>query len=290
MNVPVVSVVIPVYNCRRYVCEAITSALDQRGVDLEVVVVDDESTDGTDVEVRERFSQEPRVRYIRQQHSERAVARNRAVAEAVGEWVAFLDADDLWLPGKISRQLALAKTTQADLIHGGVMIMDEHGHLEKPFVGKCDPGVTEGAIGDAVLRSNRMLCCTVMARRERVLAVGGFSTDRRLLASCEDWLLWTKLCWEGTAAYVDEPIACYRVHSRNTYQQASAETYRIMVEELLSWVPESGRRRVRRVASLWFKDRIDEGRAKGFPTSKYWVSAVRVVGLRFLMNLKSTVP
>ena len=99
---PRVSVLIPTYNCARYLGEAIDSVLAQTFQDFEISVVDDGSTDDT-ARVVARY---PRVRYIRKEHSGISVTRNAAVAAATGEIVAFLDADDLWTPDKLSKQVA----------------------------------------------------------------------------------------------------------------------------------------------------------------------------------------
>src|SRR5208283_2367398 len=106
MNDPLVSVVIPTYNCGRYICETVESALGQTYSPVEIIVVDDGSTDDT----RERLTTYgDRVRYIYQQNTGPAVARNRGVQDAQGDWIAFLDADDLWLPYRLELQVELLR-------------------------------------------------------------------------------------------------------------------------------------------------------------------------------------
>src|SRR5215212_11526906 len=101
---PLVSVVIPTYNRRRLVVEAVESALAQTYRPLEILVVDDGSTDGTEAELH-RFGSA--VRYLKQPNQGAAAARNRGIRAATGELVAFLDSDDLWAPAKIEKQVAL---------------------------------------------------------------------------------------------------------------------------------------------------------------------------------------
>src|SRR5438874_1191114 len=101
---PDVSVIIPAYNCAAYIGPAIASALSQRDVAVEVIVVDDGSTDET-WHVLERFGDA--IRTLRQANAGPAAARNRGARSAAGAWLAFLDADDEWLPEKLARQLAL---------------------------------------------------------------------------------------------------------------------------------------------------------------------------------------
>ena len=103
MSAPLVTCVIPVYNGERFLGAAIRSALGQTYTNLEVIVVDDGSTDGT-AEVAQAFSH--RVKYLYQDNAGPAAARNRGIAEAEGEFLSFLDADDLWVADKLARQLA----------------------------------------------------------------------------------------------------------------------------------------------------------------------------------------
>lgn len=113
-----VSVVIPAYNHGRYLGEAIASVLAQTCSPMEIIVVDDGSTDDT-AAVARRF--EPHIRYVYQQHSGAAAARNHGVELATGEYLSFLDADDLWVADKLARQMAaLVRTPGLDMISGHV--------------------------------------------------------------------------------------------------------------------------------------------------------------------------
>src|SRR5215216_1764150 len=98
-----VSAIIPTYNSARYLTEAVDSVLAQTVEDVEVVVIDDGSTDETELLMRGYGS---RVRYLRQQNGGVARARNRGIEESRGQYVAFLDADDVWVPNKLERQVA----------------------------------------------------------------------------------------------------------------------------------------------------------------------------------------
>jgi glycosyltransferase involved in cell wall biosynthesis len=106
---PLISVIIPTYQRAHAIGNAIESVYAQTFQDWEIVVVDDGSTDGTE-ELLKQYA--PRVRYFRQENRGPSAARNYGIREACGEWIAFLDSDDIWLPEKLSRQLELA---QADL-------------------------------------------------------------------------------------------------------------------------------------------------------------------------------
>src|SRR3954466_14096555 len=103
---PDISIVVPAYNVAGYLAEALRSALAQKGVTLEVIVVDDGSTDGTS-KVIALFAGDPRLRVIRQANAGLPAARNTGVAAATGRYVGFLDGDDVWLDGKAARHVEL---------------------------------------------------------------------------------------------------------------------------------------------------------------------------------------
>ena len=124
---PAVSVVIPAYNCDRYIADAIESVLRQTRRADQIIVIDDGSTDGTDVVIRQY---EDRVSYVRQQTgpSGAAAARNRGVALARGDFIAFIDADDIWLADKLRQQLDLLLTNPAlDAVFCHIEIFHERG-------------------------------------------------------------------------------------------------------------------------------------------------------------------
>lgn len=110
-----ISIIIPAYNAGRTIEDTLSSALAQRGVELEVIVVDDGSTDGTAGAVERICEQDKRVRLIQQHQGGVARARNLAIAAAKGNYVAPLDADDLWHPEKLSQQLSLLRESPADV-------------------------------------------------------------------------------------------------------------------------------------------------------------------------------
>ena len=140
---PTVSVVIPTYNYGRYICETIDSALAQTYKPLEVIVVDDGSTDDT----RERLAAySDRIRYILQKNSGPAAARNTGIVAAQGEFVALLDSDDLWLPEKVERQVALYLREQdAGIVATQRFAIDETGQ-------RLDYEVQRTEVVDGILR------------------------------------------------------------------------------------------------------------------------------------------
>ncbi len=213
-----VSIVIPTRNRRDLLALALASALGQRDVDIEILVVDEASTDDT-AEMVTRVC-DPRVRLVRHEVAlGKAAARNRGVEQATGVWIAFLDDDDLWAPDKLALQLRAASATGLHWSYtGAVNVTTDHR-----IIGGAPPRPGE-EVAAALPRVNGVPggCSSVMVRRS-ALPAGGFDGRYRL---CEDWDLWIRLAQTGPPACVRQPLVGYRVHAGNS----SADTTRLLTE------------------------------------------------------------
>ncbi len=210
---PFVSVVIPTHDRRDLAMHAIRSVLRQRDVDLEVIVVDDGSRDGTGDAVRSLS--DPNVRVLRHDRpSGVATARNTGIEAAQGEWIALLDDDDLWAPDKVKAQLEAARDAGRDWVYAGAVEIDQDGR----YLGG-DPPPSPDALMRVLTKRNLMPagCSNVMVKSELMSRAGGFEPTLRHLA---DWDLWLRLARYGPPAYVPEPLVAYRVHDA----QASMDT------------------------------------------------------------------
>ena len=216
---PDVSVVIPTHNRRRLLGQAVRSALGQVGVEVEVVVVDDGSSDGTGDVVASLG--DDRVRLI--QHRRPlgvAAARNAGAGAARGAWVALLDDDDLWAPDKLKRQLEAASAAEAGWVYAGVVEIDAEGRL---LGGGVPPSPEELLAG--LRRRNLMPAgsSNVAVRSDLLSATGGFDPRLRHLA---DWDLWLRLAGLGPPACVPAPLVAYRLH----HGQATLDTTGMLAE------------------------------------------------------------
>lgn len=201
-GLPLVSVVIPTFNGAHFLAQTIESALAQTYPSLEVIVVDDGSTDETPAIVAAFGS---RVRYVRQANAGTAAARNRGILEARGEYIALLDHDDLWLPRKLERQLPVFAT---DPLIGVVFARIEFFRTETGEVtAQYFPG---SELGPHDLLAHRVLPIqTVVFRRSALEAVGPFDV---CLRGTDDWDLGIRLSARFRAIGVPETLARVRLH------------------------------------------------------------------------------
>jgi glycosyltransferase involved in cell wall biosynthesis len=202
-----IAVVIPAYNAEPFLGETLESVLRQTLRLRKVVVVDDGSRDGT-AAVAERFGAQ--VTLVRQENQGVARARNVGAAHTDTEWLAFLDADDVWQPEKIERQAEVACEEKVAAVLCGMRIVNDQGRTleERP------PGADLGL--EALLRHDdripQGLASTILMRRDLFNAVQGFDPS---LATMADWDLMLRLRLEGPFGYVDEPLVLYRRHVGN---------------------------------------------------------------------------
>lgn len=231
-----VSVIIPTYNRGHCVTDAIDSALGQTHRAVEVVVLDDGSTDGTDGLIAERYRHEPRVRYVQQANAGVVAARNAALERCTGDYVAFLDSDDTWFPWKLELQLAaLTAEPRAGMVWTDMEAVDPDGRVvharylrrmygayrwqpgsDKLFsrafrLDLAAVGQVQAYAGDIYRRmiaGNLIHTSTVLLTRRRLEQVGGF--DPALKVSGEDYDFHLRTCREGPVAFLDVASIRYR--------------------------------------------------------------------------------
>ena len=202
-----VSVVIPTHNRARLLPLTLFSALRQHAIDLEVIVVDDGSTEDIGRTVHELG--DPRVRLLRHQTPQGvSVARNHGVAKAQGRWIAFLDDDDLWAPNKLTAQIDAAAREDARWVYAGAVNVTEDLRL----LGGAPPADPDEVV-EALPRTNLVPggCSSVMVRRD-LLPPDPFDPS---LGTCADWDLWIRLSRLARPIGVTQPLVGYRVHDNN---------------------------------------------------------------------------
>ena len=204
---PTIGVVITCYNYGRYLGDCLASVLGQTWQDIDVVVVNDGSTDDTARVVREWLS-DPRLHYVEQANAGQARAKNAGIARTRGDLVAFVDADDSWDREKLARQVPLFDDRRIGVVYGRARFVDSDGRdngfeLRGRYVQPQRGDVTEHLLFD-----NFIPFSSSVVRRECLTRVGGFD---EALAMAIDWDLWLRLSVQVRFDYVDAPLIAYRM-------------------------------------------------------------------------------
>jgi glycosyltransferase involved in cell wall biosynthesis len=213
---PTISVIIPTYNGERYVKQAVDSVLAQTCRDFEIIVVDDGSTDGT-AELLRPYGD--RIAYVYQENRKLPAARNAGIRVARGQYLAFLDSDDLFLPHKLTAQArCLDEWPDVGLVASGHQYVDEAGRMlqeSRPWIGR--PAITL----ESILFGGLAPVHAVLLRRDWFDRVGGFDEQ---FAYCEDMDLWYRLALAGCPMVWEPAVVCqYRLHGNN--MSRSPETH-----------------------------------------------------------------
>ena len=246
---PKVSVIIPAYNAMAYLPETIANVLEQTYADFEVIVVNDGSTDN----VEEWITQisDRRVKLVSQANLGLARARNTGIRESQGEYLAFLDADDLWESTKLAKQVqVLDSHSQAGLVYTWVAYIDEQGNS----TGRVINHQLEGNVWQKLTKGNLVECGSVaMVRRQCFEKYGVF--DCKLGSFVEDWDMWLRIARTYPFKVIKEPLTYYRqvATSASRNWSAMAKSYQLVIEKAFaaaSWDELSLRSRSYGTANL----------------------------------------
>ena len=212
-SAPMVSVIMPAYNSAAYISEAIGSVLQQTYPHWELLVIDDASTDNTISLVEEQSKRDSRIKLTKNIDNQGpGFSRNAGIEVAKGDFIAFLDSDDLWLPVKLERQLNLMKENDLTMCFSSYLLMDEQGN-RIPRMIEALPVLTY----EKLLRSNYVGNLTAIYDVRKTGKIYAPELRKR-----QDWGLWLTILWKfGPAHGILEPLAIYRIReeslSRNKY-------------------------------------------------------------------------
>ncbi|WP_134704986.1 glycosyltransferase [Ammoniphilus sp. YIM 78166] len=229
-----VSVIIPVYNHEKFIAETIDSVLDQSHRNTEIIVVNDGSTDGTK-EVLHGYKD--KILMIEQANAGPSAARNHGLRKATGKFICFLDSDDKFYPSKLERQLQVFRRVQkVGLVHAGATVTKTNNqfwyrYIPRPFHSHKQQIVE-------LLRSNHIVCSTVMVRRELFSRVGYFNES---YPRHQDYDMWLRLLAHCPFGSVPEALILYRWHEQNISRETDKAALRIMKEEAAKRFRELGK-------------------------------------------------
>ncbi len=221
---PLVSVVIPTYNKEKYIGEAVQSALNQTYKNLEVIVVDDGSTDNTKQVVEELIKKDGRVKYFYQENQGSAAARNKGLQEASGEFVAFLDSDDTYFPYAIEKMIYLFKTQPENvkLVYGNFVDVTE-GKSEKIYREISEPR-PKPLLFQQFLIGNPLLPTISMLKKDVFDDIGFFDTE---FSIAQDYDLWVRLILKYDVAKLNLPVSIYRRHEKQITENQGVLRYEV---------------------------------------------------------------
>ncbi len=280
-----ISTVIPLFNGETYIARALDSVLSQRYANFEIIIIDDGSTDQSVAQIG-KYLGDARVKYLSQENAGVAAARNTGIRHATGEYIAFLDQDDLWLPDKLALQVAyMEQHPEVALVHSDMAFIDGIGStLDAPDWAWVQE--TYGHCMRELFMGNSIATLTALVRRTCLDAVGLL---RQVLAPADDWDLWLRLAARYPFGFIPEVTGCYRVHagneSRKLVQMLLAETR--VVETFLAEHAEAeeiiGRQLIRGKLFSLYRDTaalLAREKANG-AARQFWLKAVKQSPLAF---------
>ena len=223
---PKVSVIIPTYNRESFISETIESVLSQTYKDFEIIVIDDGSTDST-IRTLEKFGS--KIKLMIQKNSERAVSRNNGVKNSTGEYIAFLDSDDVWEKYKLEKQVEILENKKdIILVYGQCLRINEKSKKIKN-ANRQLKGFS-GSVFEKLLLRNFISSPTPMIRREYFEKISGFESK---YIPYEDWELWLRCSLLGKFYFLTRPVAYYRIHPEQSVKLATAEKIEQVTTRLL---------------------------------------------------------
>jgi glycosyltransferase involved in cell wall biosynthesis len=225
---PVVSVVMAAYNYDQYIGQAIQSVIDQTWTDWELIIIDDGSNDSTE-EVVKPFLSDDRIQYHRQENQGQPKAKNAGIRRAKASFIAFLDADDAWHPGKLEKQMPLFEgNPKVGVTYTGVTIIDEKGNFRESRPSK---GLRGDVFKESFHQSIPGFSASIV-RKEVFEHVGMFNESIPLAI---DFELWLRVAMHYHFDFIDEPLVYYRTGHANLSKRYQ-ERRRLVVDKIIPYI------------------------------------------------------
>ncbi len=212
----------PAFNAEKYIEEAISSVIDQTYINWELLVINDGSTDNTAHIVKKFTVADKRIKLISQENKRLGAARNTGIINAGGSWIAFLDADDLWVPAKLEKQLLVAAVEPGAgvIFSDGFTFYNDSVTTVAPY-GTVSGLFTSGAIYKLEYQGNYIPVLSALVKKSHIDEIG-LQDENPYIYGCEDWDYWFRLAIAGVSFYgMEEKLFYYRRHSSNMSNDSS---------------------------------------------------------------------
>jgi glycosyltransferase involved in cell wall biosynthesis len=210
---PLVSVVVPAYNAAKYIAETIESVLNQSFSNFELIIIDDGSTDNQVDLIFPYCQRDVRVKYIYQENKGVSASRNTGFNHSSGKYIAFLDADDVWLSNNLSSKLEKFESGNYGLVHSDGYLMDEHSALKPGLMSGC-----EGQLLNEMLEWTRTQVpgpSSILVKREVLCSVGLFDIA---LSTSADHDFFLRVASSYSIGRSEHPTWKYRLHRNNMHK------------------------------------------------------------------------
>lgn len=213
---PLVSVIMPNYNYKPFLVQAIESILNQSVSDIELIIIDDASTDGSCEIIDSYIAKDKRISAIyHTKNSGISKSMNNGIAACRGKFIAFMNSDDIWIENKLSEQLKILMTDEKLMVWSNAEIIDRHGNDTGQSFTQLHEAIEKkksGKVFDELLRGNFIMLSSFMALRS-ILNKKKFYKKIKYL---NDWLFFTELAKDYEYCFIDAPLVKYRIHGNNT--------------------------------------------------------------------------
>ena len=217
MREPLISVVMPTYNQAGFIREAIESVLNQSYTNLELIIINNYSTDRTE-KIIESFK-DVRIRYLKfKNDGVIAASRNRGIQESVGGYIAFIDSDDVWLANKLENQIEyLESNKELGMVYSAQSILGTQSSIDiSRYIYNKDLEKYDTAM--AILNKNLISCSSVVVKKDIFSNIGYFDEDRDLVGA-EDCDLWVRIAMKYKIGFLGKVLSKYRIHADAISQQ-----------------------------------------------------------------------
>ena len=229
MDKPVVSVIMPAYNAALYISEAIESVINQTFRNWELIIINDGSTDATEKIVLDFEKKDKRIKYLFQENGKQGKARNLGIAHSIGKYIAFLDADDLWIYNKLAIQVTyLIANTEIDLIFSQGYSLSQDNPINFDVIVKPIWTIQDLPL---FIEKNQIPILSVVVKKDSLNSVSNFNEDLNIQYG-EDYYLWLKLLYNNnTFCSINNRLFYYRIHrDQTTFTKNTAAPLILMFE------------------------------------------------------------